>query len=93
LKCVERAECAAARVRRIFDQTYRQHSKIFGAEMFRRLPLDQQAAVVRARAEAWSAQRRERSEAFETMLRTDILSAPRFDQAQYTTAAISPFKF
>jgi hypothetical protein len=45
----------------------------FGAEMFRRLPLEQQAAVVRAWTKAYSAKTRERSEAFENLL-GDILT-------------------
>lgn len=40
----------------------------FGAEMFRRLPLEQQAAVVNAWAKANSGKPRERSEAFEALL-------------------------
>jgi hypothetical protein len=46
----------------------------FGAEMFRRLPLDQQAAVVRAWAEAYSVSSEERREVFE-MLIDDIFAA------------------
>jgi hypothetical protein len=46
----------------------------FGAEMFRRLPLDQQAAVVRAWAEAYSVRSEERREVFE-MLIDDIFAA------------------
>lgn len=46
--------------------------RCFAAEMFKRLPLAQQAAVIRAWAEAYSAKSRERSKAFETQL-TEIL--------------------
>jgi hypothetical protein len=43
-------------------------TRTFGAEMFRRLPLAQQAAVLRAWADAYSARTRERSKAFEALL-------------------------
>ncbi len=47
----------------------------FGAEMFRRLPLAQQAAVLRAWAEAYSGKRRERSKAFEARLASILAAA------------------
>lgn len=40
----------------------------FGAEMFRRLPLAQQAAVVKAWADAYSVASRERGKTFESLL-------------------------
>jgi hypothetical protein len=40
----------------------------FAAEMFKRLPLAQQAAVIRAWADAYSGITRERSKSFETLL-------------------------
>lgn len=42
--------------------------RTFGAEMFRRLPLDQQAAVVKAWADAYSIISAERGKAFEALL-------------------------
>jgi hypothetical protein len=45
-----------------------------GAEMFRRLPLEQQAAVVNAWAKSNSGKPSERSEAFEALL-TEIFAA------------------
>lgn len=49
-------------------------AQTFGAEMFRRLTLAQQAAVVRAWTDAYSAKSKERSKMFERLLRP-ILSA------------------
>ncbi|RFU47672.1 hypothetical protein [Paraburkholderia sp. DHOC27] len=49
--------------------------RTFGAEMFRRLPLAQQAAVVRAWTEAYSAKNKERREAFESLLEPILAAA------------------
>ncbi|CAD6547871.1 hypothetical protein [Paraburkholderia metrosideri] len=48
--------------------------RTFGAEMFRRLPLEQQAAVVSAWAKANPRKNSERNDAFETLL-TAIFAA------------------
>jgi hypothetical protein len=42
--------------------------RCFAAEMFKRLPLAQQAAVIRAWGDAYSGAFRERSKSFETLL-------------------------